>query len=304
MRVKYLYKFVIVLMFAVGFVSFSPSVQALGEEDFDTDSVADVVENEAALNSGDNNYDEVQDSHQETVATIANPNDIESPNAPVSLQLGETYVEEYGGHNYSYTTSDWKIDEFKAVDPATLPSQPDGTVFPLGMFSMKLSCNSESECYEYDNEGCYQKDRVQELDSCVTQVPARIKLIFDRVVDTSNWTTLKYDPASDTYVDYSEYVTISNQEIGFLRTVIEWSIYDGGFGDADGEVNGYISDPIGPTVPISTTPSALIVPAAQKATVTEPTLANTGLGTNILLSIAVLLIVASLVIFPKKRSEQ
>lgn len=302
MRGKNLYKFVIILLFAVGFVNFSPNVRAL-EVDSDADSIVDVVEDEAALNSGDNNYDGIQDSYQNTVATIENPNDVASPNAPVSLQLGEDYTYPCGEFQCSYTTSDWKIDEFKAVDPATLPSQPDGKVFPLGMFSMKLSCHSESECYEYD-EGCYLQDRIQETDNCVTQIPAKIKLIFDRVVDTSNWTMLKYDPSSNTYVDYSEYVTISNQEIGFLRTVIEWSIYDGGFGDADGEVNGYISDPIGPTIPVATTTSTLVVPTTQTTTVTSPTLANTGFATNVLISIAVLLIAASVIIFPKKRSEQ
>ncbi len=296
MRVKYLYKFVIVLMFTVGFVSFAPSAKAL-EVDFDNDSVVDTVENEAALNAGDNNYDGVQDAEQNTVATIDNPNDIEAPAAPVSLQLGETYTYTYGDEEYSYTTSDWKIDEFNAVDPATLPSQPDGKVFPLGMFSMKLSCYSESECYEYD-EGCYLQDRIQEINSCVTQIPARIKLIFDRVVDTSNWTTLKYDPVSDTYVDYSDYVTISNQEIGFLRTVIEWSIYDGGFGDSDGEVNGYISDPIGPTVPAA---NPLVTTSSVPAvTPSAPTLAKTGLGTNALAVVILSLVIAAFVIFPKR----
>ncbi len=299
MRVKYLYTFVIVLLLTVGLVSFSPSVQAL-EVDTDNDSVVDVVEDEAALNSGDNNYDEIQDSYQNTVATIENPNDIESPNSPVTLQLGEDYTYPCGEYQCSYTTSDWKIDEFKAVDPASLPSQPDGKVFPLGMFSMKLSCHSESECYEYD-EGCYLQDRVQELDSCVTQVPARIKLVFDRVVDTSNWTTLKYDPVSDTYVDYSDYVTISNQEIGFLRTVIEWSIYDGGFGDSDGEVNGYISDPIGPTVPVT---NPLVTTASVATSISsEPTLAQTGLGTNALIAVVITLAIAAFVIFPKRINQ-
>lgn len=299
MRVKNLYKFVIIMLFAVGFVSFSPSVQAI-EVDSDTDSVADIVEDEAALNSGDNNYDEVQDADQNTVATIENPNDVASPNAPVSLQLGETYTYTYDNQEYSYIASDWKIDEFKAVDPATLPSQPNGKVFPLGMFSMKLSCYSESECYEYD-EGCYLEDRIQDVDSCETQIPAKIKLIFDRVLDTSDWTTLKYDPSSNTYVDYSDYVTISNQEIGFMRTVIEWSIYDGGFGDSDGIENGYISDPIGPTVPIATSTGVTVIPAAQA--VSEPKLANTGLGTNVLISIAVLFIAAAVVIFPKRAQQ-
>lgn len=296
MRAKYLYTFVITLLLAVGVISFSPSVQAL-EVDFDADSVVDTVENEAALNAGDNNYDGVQDAEQNTVATIENPNDIEAPAAPVSLQLGETYTYTYDDEEYSYTTSDWKIDEFKAVDPATLPSQPDGKVFPLGMFSIKLSCYSESECYEYD-EGCYLQDRIQEINSCVTQIPARIKLIFDRVVDTSNWTTLKYDPTSNTYVDYSDYVTISNQEIGFLRTVIEWSIYDGGFGDSDGEVNGYISDPIGPTVPAT---NPLVTTASFTTSVSStPTLAQTGLGTNALIAVVITFAIAAFVIFPKR----
>ncbi|MBI3494423.1 hypothetical protein HY004_00355 [Candidatus Saccharibacteria bacterium] len=282
MRGKYLYKFVIVLLFAVGLISFSPSALAYG----DSDNIPSSVES-ASPNAGDNNYDSIPDKKQSDVATTTNPNDTEAPDSYVSLEI--TSPEE---------GSNWQIDEFNPVDPATLPSQPDGTVFPVGMFDVKLSCK----------QSCWQNEvsRVNELDSVdavATGDTVHLKLIFDRVLDTSKWTTQKYDPATDTYYDYSPYVTISTQLYGStLRTVLEWDVVDGGLGDADGVVNCQISDPIGPTVPIATTTTALIVPAA-KTTVSGPTLANTGLGTNILISIAVLLIAAAVVIFPKRAQQ-
>ncbi len=281
MRGKYLYKFVIVLLFAVGFVGFSPTALAYG----DSDNIPSSVEN-ASPNNGDNNYDGTKDKKQDDVATTTNPNDTEAPNSWVSLEI--TSPEE---------GSNWQIDEFNPVDPATLPSQPDGTVFPVGMFDVKLSCT----------QSCWQQEvsrvnEVNSVDAVATGNTVHLKLIFDRVLDTSKWTTRKYDPTTDTYYDYSPYVTISTQNIGYDRTVLEWDVVDGGLGDADGLVNCQISDPIGPTVPIATSTNAVIVPAAAK-TVSGPTLANTGFGTNLLISIAVILIAASVVIFPK-RSQQ
>ncbi|MDO8335976.1 MAG: choice-of-anchor U domain-containing protein [Candidatus Saccharibacteria bacterium] len=281
MRGKHLYKLVIVLLFAVGFVSFSPSALAYG----DSDNIPGSVEN-ASPNNGDNNYDTIKDKKQDDVATTTNPNDIEAPNSYVSLEI----TNQGEGPN-------WQIDEFNPVDPATLPSQPDGTVFPVGMFDVKLSSNG---C------GCHNEQVVERsivsTDSVVVGDTVHLKLIFDRLLDTSRWTTQKYDSATDTYYDYSPYVTISTQLYGeTLRTVLEWTIVDGGLGDEDGLVNCSISDPIGPTIlPTATSTSALIVPAAKTTTVTGPTLANTGLGTNVLISIAVLFIAAAVVVFPKR----
>lgn len=286
MREKYLYKFLIVLLFAVGFVGFSPSAQAYS----DSDNIPKIEEN-ASPNDGDNNFDGTKDGYQSDVATTQNPNDLESPGAWVSLEITSPEEE----------STSWQIDEFTPVDPASLPSQPDGSVFPVGMFDVKLSCAQRLNCYNDE------VSEVSQLDAAVDETPVgdtvHLKLIFDRVIDTSKWTTQKYDPATDTYIDYSPYVTISTQDFGGnLRTVLEWDIVDGGLGDADGLVNCQISDPIGPTVPIATSTSALVVPASK--TVSSPTLANTGLGTNLLISIAVLLIAASVVIFPKRSQRQ
>lgn len=291
-------KYLIVLASIFGVFGLASPASAL--TDIDNDSVADVVE-DSAPNGGDNNYDEDDDSYQDDVATITNPNDVETPGAFVTLELeGEVCDDDY------VCPSDWKIDEFKAVDPATLPSQPEGKVFPLGMFDIQLSCRS----YEQEvpsirgfdsNNNCVEYEKVHTEEGCdwvETQIPANLKLIFDRVLDTSNWTTLKYDPNTDTYIDYSPYITISNQEIGFLRTVVEWSITDGGLGDDDGEVNGYISDPIGPAVPVAQVTNEIKPTIAEP--VTGPSLANTGASMQFILAIGAALFVAGFALMPKK----
>lgn len=290
-------KYLIVLASIFGVFGLASPASAL--TDFDDDSVSDVVE-ESAPNTGDNNYDGTNDSYQNDVATITNPNDTETPGAFVTLEVeGEVCDGDY------VCPSPWKIDEFKAVDPATLPSQPDGKVFPLGMFDIQLSCQAyEQEVpsirgFDYNND-CVEYNRVHTEEDCdwvETQIPANLKLIFDRVLDTSNWTTLKYDPNTDTYIDFSPYITISNQEIGFLRTVVEWSITDGGLGDDDGEVNGYISDPIGPAVPVT---QVTEVKPTIADPVTGPALANTGASMQFILAIGAALFVAGFALMPKK----
>lgn len=293
-------KYLVVLAAVFGVFALPGSVSAL---DDDGDSVDTSVES-AAPNVGDNNYDGGTDASQDTVASIPNPNDIATPGAYVTLQVGDTTCYD-GDYAYPCEDSAWKIDEFKAVDVATLPSQPNNTVFPLGMFDIKLSCQNYNEVergfrfVQLDNGGCVEYTRVETEEGCEwvpVQIPANLKLIFDRVMDTTNWTTQKYDPVTDSYIDYSPYVTISNQEIGYLRTVVEWALYDGGLGDADGEVNGYISDPIGPSVPVvekAATP--VVVPASS-----VKTLANTGVDSSIIVLFGLALIAGGAVLLPKQ----
>ncbi len=273
MRATLLLKMLFVPMLVLGVLSFAPSAYAIDPVDNDNDSVPTVVEESSTPNAGDNNYDGVADSDQSNVATITNPNDTASPNAFVTLQVGQmqTYGQEFPT---TYLASDWKIDNFTAVDIATLPTQPEGKVFPLGMFDIDLSCYSESNCYTRELVGTPIYDESGEIieytyELVSSPIPAYLTLIFDRVMDTSNWTMQKYDPITDSYIDYSPYVTISTQEIGYLRTVLEWSIIDGGLGDDDGVVNGYISDPIGPSVPVTT--------ASTPATTLASTVATSGL---------------------------
>lgn len=295
-------KYLIVLASFFGVFGLASPASAL--VDTDNDSVTDVVEDSSIPNAGDNNYDGTDDSIQSDVATITNPNDVESPDAFVTLELvGEACDGDY------VCPSDWKIDEFKAVDPATLPSQPEGKIFPIGMFNLTLSCQQNNRGFqvsEFDaiNNTCVDYELIyaeEGFELVETQIPANLKLIFDRVMDTTNWTTLKYDPTTDTYIDYSANITISNQFIGYLRTVVEWSIVDGGLGDSDGVVNGYISDPIGPTVPV--TEVAQIKPSFAPAT-TGPVLANTGFNTQFVAAFGAILLIAGFALMPKRVSPK
>lgn len=292
------FKYLVLLGAVIGVFGFAAPASAA--VDSDNDSVIDVVEDSSTPNAGDNNYDGTDDSIQNDVATITNPNDIETPDAFVTLELeGEVCDGDY------VCPSDWKIDEFKAVDVASLPSQPDDKVFPLGMFDIKLSCQQYNrgniffDAIDNGYNACVERELVHTEEGCEwveTPIPANLKLIFDRVMDTSNWTMEKYDPITDTYIDYSPYVTVSNQYIGYLRTVLEWSIYDGGLGDSDGIVNGYISDPIGPSIPVE---PAKVKPAVATTT-TGPALANTGVNSMFALLAGVFFVLAGAVLLPKR----
>ncbi|MEM6639752.1 MAG: choice-of-anchor U domain-containing protein [Pseudomonadota bacterium] len=94
--------------------------------------------------------------------------------------------------------------------------------------------------------------------------PARVFVTvwLPEVLDpNSGW--VLYDPASDELIDFSSRVTFNGN-----RAIIEY--VDGGFGDKDGLVNGFIVDPSGPLVrsqapaptpPPSTTPPATPPPS-------------------------------------------
>ena len=294
----------LVLLGAV-FGVFGLASPASAAVDSDGDSVSDVVENSSTPNSGDNNYDTALDSEQNTVATITNPNDQENPGAFVTLQVGETYD---CGDGYVCEDSAWAIDEFKAVDVDTLPSQPDGKVFPVGLFDIKLSCQQRGLEFNDNLNRCVEYQKVHTEEGCdfvEVPIPAKLTLIFDRVMDTSNWTMEKYDPTTDTYIDYSPYVTISTQTIGYPRTVVEWTIFDGGLGDSDGVENGYISDPIGPSVPVfpATTSSVTEVKPAVATTFSGPALANTGADYKAIILAGIFLITSGAWLLPGKPSR-
>lgn len=282
MRGTLLLKLLFVPLLVLGVLSFAPSAHALNP-DKDGDSVLNTVEN-SAPNDGDNNYDNKNDSKQNTVASIPNPNDTEQPDAYVTLQVGETY-QPWGEEGPTIADSAWKIDKFEAVDVATLPTQPDGKVFPLGMFDIELSCIKRHGCYEknYSEVPVPQfNDSIQPSeitsDGCVwVPIPADLTLIFNRVMDTSNWTMQKYDPSTGAYIDYSPYVSIEteNNDFGYTRTVLKWSITDNEMGDDDPTV-GKIKDPIGPSVPVAT-PVVSTTPATIVASTVSPvTLQHTG----------------------------
>ncbi len=257
----------------------------------DYDSVPSEVE-DAAPNGGDNNYDGTIDSEQGEVASITNPNDTAQPDSYVTLQVGTPQTYQAGDFSYNYIDSAWTITNFSTM-PAQ-GTQPDGSVFPLGLFDITLFCNLDAAI---GSCGYYSEICITDSNSdCFIPAPANLKLIFNRVMDTSQWTTKKYDPASGQYIDFSDYVTIANEIIGYERTTISWTLYDGYFGDQDGEVNSYISDPIGPSVPptpVVATPVTSATPAATPA----PTLAPTGVSTALITLLASLLVVTSVGVF-------
>ncbi len=277
----------------IGF-SWLTAPSAYAAADSDNDSVVDSVE-DSMPNDGDNNYDFTPDSEQENVASLLNPNDQEAPNAPVTLQVDSTVSD-----CREICPNAWKIDNFKPVDPKTLPTQPDGKIFPLGMFDIKLSCQpigeSQSDCNDYEfNPETESYEPIP--------IPANLKLIFNRVLDTSNWTTQKYDPNTDSYKDFSDYITIEpeNTDFGYARTVLSWSLIDGGEWDSDGVINNLISDPIGPSVPVPT-----LATGYAKKTATTPVnvneLAHTGSNDRLAIIAGIIFVVSGGLLLPKREN--
>lgn len=324
MKLSSTLKLAIVLGTTLGVVGFAQPTYAA--TDTDGDSVPNSVEN-SSPNNGDNNYDTNKDKKEDYVATIQNPNDTETPNAWVSLEIGNPR------DNEGYTTTPWQITEFSAVDPATLPTQPDGKVFPLGLFNIELECNtdnyrvaidisdngSRSCSYVYYDCGCQYEGVVDQspvpnaiAENNITPLDniseencepvyyyssVDLRLIFDRVLDTSNWTLLKYIESTGEYIDYSSNVSISTETIGYPRTVIAWTLTDNGFGDDNPAINE-ITDPAGPAVPQTV---AVSNPIVTTASVVRPTaLANTGANGIVIIAAGIIFIAAGAVLLPRK----
>lgn len=324
MKLSSALKLAIVLGTTLGVVGFAQPTYAL--TDSDGDSVPNSVEN-SSPNSGDNNYDGNKDKKENYVATIQNPNDTETPNAWVSLEIGNPRDDEKGK-----STTPWQITEFSAVDPATLPAQPDGKVFPLGLFNIELRCNDNRlaitaseyqipSCttVKYDC-GCQYNNGVDEepvsnptvennvapLDIIVEEdceptynySSVDLRLIFDRVFDTSNWTLLKYVDSTGEFIDYSPYVSITTEDIGYPRTVIAWTLTDNGFGDDNPTINE-ITDPVGPAVP--ETVAVVSSPVVTTASVAQPTvLANTGANGLVMIAVGLFTLLAGASLLPRK----
>ena len=79
---------------------------------------------------------------------------------------------------------------------------------------------------------------------------ARVTVYWDRAYDTDLWTYRKYYPGSGEYRNIDALVTTQTREVSGRGavTVSEYTVVDGGDLDLDGEANGVILDPAGPTV--------------------------------------------------------
>ncbi len=238
---------------------------------------------------GDHNADGVQDSQQSQVASLPNPNDQAAPGSYVTLEV---------------LTPDWNIKEFapttpEQVDPENVPQDSN---FPVGLFDIKLENKTlEGLIVIKNNLNCNNirssilKKACLKLDAqLAAQIEARrdveVRLLFDRVIDHSDWQVQQY--VDGEYANYD--AVVKDEVVGFLRTTITWTLRDGGEGDLDGviEANGKISDPIGPRVAVASV--APVTQASVSTTAaTQSRLAVTG-GNGSLAVIALIVLVATI----------
>ena len=250
---------------------------------------------------GDHNADGTQDSLQSKVASLPNPNDAAAPDSYVTLEV---------------LTPGWNIKQFattnpEEIDPETVPTDSN---FPVGLFDIKLENESlEALIYIQNNLHCssirnsFLRGLCNNLNNhLTTQIAAKstvqVRLLFDRVLDHSDWTVQQY--IGGAYTNYDAVVT--DEVVGFLRTTITWTLKDGGTGDLDGVSNGKIVDPIGPSVKnVVTRTPAVVTPAVavnpHPAPAKAATLANT--GTNLFVTLlAAMLIAATIYVARSKQT--
>ncbi len=115
------------------------------------------------------------------------------------------------------------ITSFVSKYEADLASQDASHNYPLGLWDVRFSCGNPGDT-------------------------ADVKIILDKVYDTSQWIYKKFNGTN--YTDISGIVTYGTENIaGTNKTSINYSITDGGPYDDDGIANGIIIDPAGPGVP-------------------------------------------------------
>lgn len=264
--------------------------------------------------AGDNNFDGIIDSTQSNVATLPNPNDQQAPGSFVSLEVLPTTVTLPGGDPVSQVI--WNITSFNPVSPTTLEGGPPaGETFPVGMFSLTLAglpstdgAGGLADVYTVLQSLCLPDAvPIDGIDCAVaTQLldqlrSVKVRLIFDRVIDHSDWTVQKFLGGS--FANYD--AVVQDEVIGFLRTTITWTLVDGGAGDADGMLNALITDPIGPAIvpAVAVTPAVVTsTPPVVSVAAVKPKTALANTGTNMFISlIAVFLIGASLVVVRNKK---
>ncbi len=278
--------------------------------DGDGDGVATTTENDAPAHTdatgsteeGDHNGDGTQDSRQSQVASLPNPNDQEQPGSYVTLEVLP---------NDDESSSHWKIKQFGPT-PDEVVEASDDVNLPVGLFDLKLenktlevliAVQDALKCEPIRNAFLKAKClnlKAELADKITAESQANVRLLFDRVLDHSDWTVQQY--VNGVLTNYT--AIIQDEVVGFLRTTITWTLTDGGDGDLDGLANGKISDPIGPTVPVKTA-AVVTTAAAVNAPVATPVktaLASTGTNSLLISAIAVVLLAASLYVARAKQN--
>lgn len=135
-----------------------------------------------------------------------------------------------------------QIDRYETTLESALSSQDASRSYPVGFASFEATCITPGGS-------------------------ADIEWILDQAYNTANWSLQKYLAASGTYVQIPGATFETRSITGTPRTVVRFSIVDGGQFDADGTVNGRIVDPSGPGVSNSaSTTGGATLPKTGQAT--------------------------------------
>ena len=278
-----------------------PECPPIGPFD-DGDGVPPEIEDSAVTSggasvAGDNNFDGIIDSLQSNVATLPNPNDQAAPGSFVSLEILPTTITLPDSDPASQVI--WNIVLFSPVAAAGLEGgAPTDRNFPVGLFNLSLTghkglagvypilqalCLPDAVPLEGLDLNCAQATEI--LNQIRT---VQVRLIFDRVIDHSDWTVQKF--LNGVYANYP--ATVQDEVIGsgFLRTTITWTLTDGGSGDADGVMNGSINDPIGPAVMKTV---SVANPVTTVASITPASAALAYTGKNLLVSVIALILLGA-----------
>lgn len=135
-----------------------------------------------------------------------------------------------------------QIDRYETTLESALSSQDASRSYPVGFASFEATCITPGGS-------------------------ADIEWILDQAYNTANWSLQKYLAASGAYVQIPGAIFETRSIAGTPRTIVRFSIVDGGQFDADGTVNGRIVDPSGPGVSSSTsTAGGATLPKTGQAT--------------------------------------
>lgn len=117
-----------------------------------------------------------------------------------------------------------QITKFANLEETRLIQQDTNYEYNLGLWDITINCSTPG-------------------------ATAHVKIYLDALYQTDTWVYRKYNNQTKIYSDMSNEVTYSTASNGEnMVTVIEYDITDGGHLDEDGEANGIIIDPSGPSI--------------------------------------------------------
>lgn len=186
--------------------------------DSDGDGVGDSVENKG-FNGGDADGDGVQDATQQSVSGSLNP--VTGKNATLKSVGSCEFITE---------------NEF--ISEGALAADDSSADYPVGLVDFQVQCTTPGDSTD-------------------------VTIYYDQAYDTSTWSYKKFDGSGNVYSDITDLATfgthtyITGPETGNTVTTVSFTVTDGDpRTDEDGIVDGFINDPSGPAVAISSSTSS------------------------------------------------